>query len=260
MNVILKGIQIHMHCHFYVCDSSSGRSMYCRQVIALAMNIRNHFDRIMNQQMYRTIVQITLPYPMPSHLLSQPVTPLHLPPVLGPPPSASSTTNLMTTSSSRTRQKTPTMSSSSASSSSASESSPGTTAVFEHMLIDDHNPSNSSDNNNMMMVGSANVASFGGYIVLDIDMILHAKKRATSTNSFASPLSTTSSPGNNNNSSGSAHRLLPAYTPPSTPFDGTEHDDPSEANPSSTMYSYHYGTRTAISRQRQMETKQFGIM
>lgn len=38
------------------------RSMFCRQAIALAVNIKNHFERVLNQQMDRTVVtQILLP-------------------------------------------------------------------------------------------------------------------------------------------------------------------------------------------------------
>lgn len=43
--------------------------MYCKQAIALAINIKNHFDRVVNQQVDRTIiVQILLPFQMPPHL------------------------------------------------------------------------------------------------------------------------------------------------------------------------------------------------
>eukprot|EP00128_Syssomonas_multiformis_P009490 Colp12_sorted_trinity150504_noHs@1839 len=43
--------------------------MYCKQAIALAINIKNHFDRVMNQQVDRTVVvQVFLPFQMPTHL------------------------------------------------------------------------------------------------------------------------------------------------------------------------------------------------
>jgi len=43
--------------------------MYCKQAIALAINIKNHFDRVVNQQVDRTVVmQVLPPFQMPTHL------------------------------------------------------------------------------------------------------------------------------------------------------------------------------------------------
>lgn len=43
--------------------------MYCKQAIALAINIKNHFDRVVNQQVDRTVVtQMLLPFRMPTHM------------------------------------------------------------------------------------------------------------------------------------------------------------------------------------------------
>lgn len=45
------------------------RAIFCKQAIALAINIKNHFERVLNQQVDRNVViQIQLPYPMPFHL------------------------------------------------------------------------------------------------------------------------------------------------------------------------------------------------
>lgn len=48
------------------------RSKYCRQILALALNIKNHFDRIVNQQQARPIRQIELPIAMPPHMKNLP--------------------------------------------------------------------------------------------------------------------------------------------------------------------------------------------
>ena len=45
------------------------RAMFCRQAIALSINIKNHFERVLNQQLDRRIlVQVTPPYRMPAQL------------------------------------------------------------------------------------------------------------------------------------------------------------------------------------------------
>jgi hypothetical protein len=45
------------------------RGRFCKQAIALSMNIKNHFVRVLNQQSDRSqLTQILLPYPMPTHL------------------------------------------------------------------------------------------------------------------------------------------------------------------------------------------------
>jgi hypothetical protein len=45
------------------------RARFCKQAIALSMNIKNHFARVLNQQSDRSqLTQILLPYPMPNHL------------------------------------------------------------------------------------------------------------------------------------------------------------------------------------------------
>jgi hypothetical protein len=44
------------------------RMKYCRQVIALALNIKNHFDRMVNHQQGKPIKQFSLPLEMPSHM------------------------------------------------------------------------------------------------------------------------------------------------------------------------------------------------
>ena len=47
----------------------SCRSKYCRQILALALNIKNHFDRSVNQHPNRPICQLHLPFPMPNHMV-----------------------------------------------------------------------------------------------------------------------------------------------------------------------------------------------
>jgi hypothetical protein len=45
------------------------RARFCKQAIALSMNIKNHFARVLNQQSDRSqLTQILLPYPMPNNL------------------------------------------------------------------------------------------------------------------------------------------------------------------------------------------------
>ena len=45
------------------------RAVFCRQAIALSINIKNHFERVLNQQLDRRIlVQVTPPHRMPAHL------------------------------------------------------------------------------------------------------------------------------------------------------------------------------------------------
>jgi hypothetical protein len=45
------------------------RARFCKQAIALSMNIKNHFARVLNQQSDRSqLTQILLPYPMPTIL------------------------------------------------------------------------------------------------------------------------------------------------------------------------------------------------
>lgn len=45
------------------------RMRFCKQIVALAFNIRNHFDRIVNKQTKGSIYQILLPHSMPTHML-----------------------------------------------------------------------------------------------------------------------------------------------------------------------------------------------
>eukprot|EP01032_Pedospumella_encystans_P008978 gene8978-10598_t len=50
-------------------EKNTTRSKYCKQAIALAINIKNHFERVLNQQVDRNmLIQIDLPFPMPAHL------------------------------------------------------------------------------------------------------------------------------------------------------------------------------------------------
>lgn len=56
----------------------SFRSMYCRQAVALAVNIRNHFDRIVHQQRDATIPQIGLPLEMPQHMKMNDCVPINV--------------------------------------------------------------------------------------------------------------------------------------------------------------------------------------
>ena len=51
--------------------------MYCRQAVALAVNIRNHFDRIVHQQRDATIPQIGLPLEMPPHMKMNDCVPIN---------------------------------------------------------------------------------------------------------------------------------------------------------------------------------------
>jgi hypothetical protein len=44
------------------------RMKYCRQVIALALNIKNHFDRVVHHQHGKPIKQCSLPLEMPAHM------------------------------------------------------------------------------------------------------------------------------------------------------------------------------------------------
>jgi hypothetical protein len=49
------------------------RSKYCQQIVALALNIKFHFDRIVNQNRGEIIRQIKLPLAMPSHMINEAV-------------------------------------------------------------------------------------------------------------------------------------------------------------------------------------------
>jgi hypothetical protein len=45
------------------------RTFYCQQAVALSVNIRNHFDRILHQQRDNCLYQVTLPVGMPDHMV-----------------------------------------------------------------------------------------------------------------------------------------------------------------------------------------------
>ena len=47
------------------------RATFCRQIVALALNIKNHFDRVVNQNAGKPIVQIILPTPLPEDMRHQ---------------------------------------------------------------------------------------------------------------------------------------------------------------------------------------------
>jgi hypothetical protein len=57
----------------FLSPTSVYRSKYCQQINALSLNIKFHFDRIVNQNRDEIIRQIKLPLAMPSHMINEAV-------------------------------------------------------------------------------------------------------------------------------------------------------------------------------------------